>query len=89
MRDGLNYAMAAVVNTKGQSSLCSTARILEQLERSLQLYYRTRNKNLEIISLCSSTLVSRPYGTFTILGKQLYQITRATEMHYDLCVVSV
>lgn len=89
-RDGGCYQVAAAVSIKGQSSLhSSSAHILGQLECSLQMPTKLEIKTSKSSRPHSNTLFSVPYGTSTILGKQLYKITRATEIHYNLCIISV
>lgn len=84
------YQVAAAVSMKGQSSLhSSSAHILGQLECSLQMPTKLEIKTSKSSRPHSNTLFSVPYGTSTILGKQLYKITRATEIHYNLCIISV
>lgn len=79
-----------IVSMKGQSSPCSSAaRILGQLEWSLHLHTKLEIKSSKSSCPCSNALFSVPYGISTILGKQLYKITRATEIHYNLCMISV
>lgn len=89
-RDGGCYQVAAAVSMEGQSSLHScSALILGQLECSLQMPTKLEIKTSKSSRPHSNTLFSVPYGTSTILGKQLYKITRATEIHYNLCIISV